>query len=103
LLEEAQAAEASRVSEGASEVLEDLLRLFKCEDDARNLARLHPAPQPENAGEAQASPHTTIWGPRTRATANGPRRGDLEGTLRYLMSLGPATEVEASASEAGAA
>jgi chromosome segregation ATPase len=101
LLEEAQAAEASRVSEGASEVLEDLLRLFKCEDDARALARLHLAPQPENAGEPER--HTTILGPLTRTTTGGPRRGDLEGALRYLASLGPATEVEASAGEAGAA
>jgi len=29
----------------------------------------------------------------TQRSEGGPRRGDIEGTLRYLVSLGPATEI----------
>ena len=92
LLAEAQQREASRVAEGAGQVLDDLLRLFEAEDDARNLARLHPPPTEENSSGPQG--HTTVWGPLTTQTiTNGPRRGDLESALRYLVSLGPASEV----------
>jgi hypothetical protein len=96
LLEEAQAAEGAKVAAGASEVLADLLRLYAVEDSARALARLHPpgGPQPENTGEAKAKSHTAIWGPLTQRSEGVPRRGDLEGALRYLASLGPATEID---------
>jgi hypothetical protein len=94
LLVEAQEEEGAKVAAGASEVLADLLALYKAEDASRGLARLHPpgGPQPENTGEAQA--HTAIWGPLTQRSEGAPRRGDLEGALRYLASLGPATEID---------
>jgi chromosome segregation ATPase len=94
LLAEAQAAEGEKVAEGASKVLEDLLRLFQAEDDIRAMRRIAPAPATlaENTGEAQNS--VTVWGNlTTRNVTGGPRRGDLEGTLRYLAGLGAATEV----------
>jgi hypothetical protein len=50
LLMEAQASEGERVAEGASQVLADLLRYFKAEDDMRALRRLVPAPAEENTG-----------------------------------------------------
>jgi len=91
LLVEAQQREGAKVAAGATAVLEDLLALYKAEDDARALARLHPTPVEENTGKP--APHTSIWGPMTQRSEGGPRRGDIEGTLRYLVSLGPATEI----------
>jgi chromosome segregation ATPase len=92
LLAGAQAAEGEKVAEAAATVLEDLLRFFKAEDDARALRRLVPAPTPENAGAPQKS--VTVWGPMTtNNVTGGPARGELEGTLRYLASLGAATVV----------
>jgi hypothetical protein len=101
LLSGARAAEAAKVSAGANEVLQWLLDLFKAEDDLRSLQRLHPAPVEENTDGPQG--HTVVFGPLTRVTTDGPRRGDLEGTLRYLVSLGPTTEVGEVEDEAGAA
>jgi hypothetical protein len=102
LLAEAQAAEGARVAAGASEVLDWLLNYFRVEDDMRSLARLHPPPTEENTSEPQSV--TTVWGNiNTQNVTGGPRRGDLESTLRYLMSLGPATEVGEVEDEAGAA
>ncbi len=87
LLAGAQAAEGEKVAEGAATVLEDLLRRFKAEDDARAMSRLIPAPAPENTGEPQRA--VTVWGPMTtQNVTGGPARGDLEGTLRYLAGLG---------------
>jgi hypothetical protein len=96
LLEEAQEEEREEVAVRASALLENLLRLYAVEDSSRALARLHPpgGPQPENTGEVQASPHTTILGPMTQRSEGAPRRGDLESALRYLGSLGPATEID---------
>jgi hypothetical protein len=92
LLMEAQASEGERVAEGASQVLADLLRYFKCEDDIRGLRRLVPAPVEENRGAAEQS--VTVWGNlTTRNITGGPPRGDLEGALRYLVSLGETTVV----------
>jgi hypothetical protein len=99
LLAEAQAVEGEKVAEGAVRVLEDLLRYFKAEDDARAMGRLVPAAAPENTGEPQRA--VTVWGSvTTQNVGGGPARGNLEGTLRYLASLGAATEVgeEAEAS-----
>jgi hypothetical protein len=99
LLAGAQAAEGEKVAEGAARVLEDLLRYFKAEDDARAMTRLVPAAAPENTGEPQRA--VTAWGSvTTQNVGGGPPRGNLEGTLRYLASLGAATEVgeEAEAS-----
>jgi hypothetical protein len=92
LLMEAQASEGERVAEGASQVLADLLRYFKAEDDMRALRRLVPAPAEENTGAPEQS--VTVWGNlTTRNITGGPARGDLEGTLRYLESLGETTVV----------
>lgn len=93
LLAQAQAAEGEKVAAGASKVLEDLLRYFKAEDDARAMTRLVPATAPENTGEPQKT--VTVWGSMTTQNVmGGPRRGDLEQALRYLVSLGGATVVE---------
>jgi DNA repair exonuclease SbcCD ATPase subunit len=101
LLAEAQASEGERVAEGASQVLADLLRYFQAEDDIRALRRLVPAPVEENVGAPART--TAVWGPMTtRTVTGGPPRGDLEGTLRYLESLGETTVVGED-SEAGAA
>jgi hypothetical protein len=98
---EAQASEGERVAGGASQVLADLLRYFKAEDDMRALGRLVPAPVEENRGAAEQS--VTVWGNlTTRNITGGPARGDLEATLRYLISLGETTVVGED-SEAGAA
>jgi DNA repair exonuclease SbcCD ATPase subunit len=87
LLMEAQKAEGEKVAGGAATVLEDLLRYFKAEDDLRALRRLVPAAAPENTGAPQKS--VTVWGNvTTQNFGGGPARGDLEGTLRYLASLG---------------
>jgi hypothetical protein len=92
LLAEAQEAEGARVAEGASQVLADLLRYFKAEDDIRALRRLVPAPAEENTGIPERT--TAVWGNlTTRNITGGPPRGDLEATLRYLESLGGATVV----------
>ena len=92
LLAGAQAAEGEKVAEGASRVLEDLLRFFRAEDDLRAMRRLVPAAAPENTGEPQRA--VTVWGPMTtQNVTGGPARGDLEGTLRYLASFGAATVV----------
>jgi hypothetical protein len=101
-LGEAHAAEGARVAAAASEALEALLAYHRAEDDARNLQRLHPAPAPENVGGPQNS--VTVWGAlTTRNYAGGPQRGDLEGTLQYLVSLGEATIVEAVEDDENAA
>ncbi len=92
LLAGAQAAEGEKVAEGASRVLEDLLRFFRAEDDLRAMRRLVPAPTPENTGGPEKS--VTVWGNvTTQNFGGGPARGDLEGTLRYLASFGAATVV----------
>jgi hypothetical protein len=92
LLMEAREAEGARVAEGASRVLEDLLVYFKAEDDIAAMRRLIPAPAEENTGAPERS--VAVWGSLTRRNiTGGPPRGDLEGTLRYLASLGPATVV----------
>jgi hypothetical protein len=93
LLEAAHAAEGQRVAAAASEALEALLAYHKAEDDARNLARLHPRPAAENTGGPEST--SVVWGAlTTRNYAGGPARGDLEGTLQYLISLGAPTIVE---------
>jgi hypothetical protein len=108
LLAEAHASEGQKVAEGASKVLEDLYRYFQAEDAARQMRRLVPAPAAleENTSEAQAGRTVTVWGNLTTQNfAGGPARGSLEGTLRYLCSLGEAAAVvgEGAESEAGAA
>ncbi len=105
MLAEAQAAEGASVAEGAERALADLLRYFKCEDDARGMRRLIPAPGDpaleENTGEPQKS--VTVWGTlTTQNVTGGPPRGNLEGALRYLASLGSATTVVGEDAEASA-
>jgi hypothetical protein len=101
LLAVAQAAEGEKVAEGASRVLEDLLRYFRAEDDARALRRLVPAPAPENTSGPEKS--VTVWGNvTTQNFGGGPARGSLEGTLRYLASLGAGTVVAGEDAEGAA-
>jgi hypothetical protein len=98
LLGEAHAAEGQRVAAAASEALAALAAYHGAEDDARNLARLHPAPAEENVGSPENV--SVVWGAlTTQNLTGGPRRGDLESTLQYLISLGGATIVEAGAEE----
>jgi hypothetical protein len=81
-----------RVAEGARQVLADLLRYFKAEDDIRAMRRLVPAPVQENTGAPERS--VAVWGNlTTRNITGGPARGDLEATLRYLEILGETTVV----------
>jgi hypothetical protein len=94
LLAGAHAAEGQRVAAAAGEALAALLAYHAAEDEARNLQRLHPPAALENTSGPQSA--VTIWGPQTtQNVAGGPRRGDLEGTLQYLVSLGAPTIVEA--------
>jgi len=94
LLQQAHAREGEKVAAAASEALESLLAYHRAEDDARNLARLHPRPAAENVGSPESV--SVVWGAlTTRNYAGGPQRGDLEGTLQYLISLGAGTVVGA--------
>jgi hypothetical protein len=94
LLEAAHAAEGQRVAAAASEALDALLAYHRAEDAARDLARRHPAPAAENVGGPESV--SVVWGHvNTRNFTGGPNRGDLEGTLQYLISLGAPTIVEA--------
>jgi hypothetical protein len=98
LLGAAHATEGVRVAAAAEAALAALAAYHKAEDDARNLARLHPRPAAENTGGPEST--SVVWGAlTTRNYAGGPNRGDLEGTLQYLISLGGATIVEAGAEE----
>jgi hypothetical protein len=98
LLQQAHAREGEKVAAAASEALVALAAYHGAEDSARNLQRLHPAPLPENVGPPESV--SVVWGAlSTRNYAGGPQRGDLEGTLQYLISLGGATIVEAGAEE----
>jgi hypothetical protein len=61
-----------------------------------------PEPVSENTGEPEKV--TVVWGNlTTRNITGGPARGDLEATLRYLVSLGPATEIGGSEASPGSA
>jgi hypothetical protein len=99
-LGEAHASEGEKIAAAATEALAALLRYFRAEDDARNLARLHPRPALENSGGPESV--SVVWGSLTTANATGgPSRGSLEGTLQYLVSLGTPTIVEAGAEGEG--
>ncbi len=93
LLQRAHGEHGERVAAAATEALEALLALFRCEDDARGLQRLHPAPQEENRGGPQSM--VTVWGALTTQNVGGVNRGALEGTLRQLVAMGAPTVVEA--------
>jgi hypothetical protein len=98
LLGEAHSAEGERVAAAAEAALAALTAYHRAEDDARNLQRLHPVPQEENWGSPEST--SVVWGAlTTRNYAGGPARGDLEGTLQYLVSLGAPTVIEAGAEE----
>jgi hypothetical protein len=97
LLAEAHALEGERVAEAAESALQGLLRRFEAEDAARNLQRLHPAPQPENVGGPESV--SVVWGSLTTNNLGGENRGALEGTLRQLIALGEATVVEGGAED----
>jgi hypothetical protein len=97
-LEAAHAAEGERVAAAASEALAALAAYHGAEDAARNLQRLHPAPALENSGGPESV--SVVWGAlTTRNFTGGPQRGDLEGTLQYLVSLGAPTVIEAGAED----
>ncbi len=91
-LEAAHATEGERVSAAAEAALTALTAYHRAEDDARNLQRLHPAPAAENSGGPESV--SVVWGNLTTRNVGGVNRGDLEGTLQYLISLGGATIVE---------
>jgi hypothetical protein len=61
LLAQAQEAEGEKVAEGASKMLEDLLRYFQAEEDARAMRRLIPEPVEENTGEPERA--VAVWVP----------------------------------------
>ncbi len=93
LLQRAHGDHGERVAAAATVALEALTAYHGAEDAARNLQRLHPAPAAENSGGPESV--SVVWGAlTTRNYAGGPQRGDLEGTLRYLISLGAPTIVE---------
>ena len=99
LLQRAHALEGERVAAAATEALAALLALFKSGDDARGLARLHPAPQEENRGGPESV--SVVWGNlTTNNVGGGPSRGSLEGTLQYLISMGAPTIVEGGGEDA---
>ena len=94
LLQRAHGDHGERVAAAATVALEALTAYHGAEDAARNLQRLHPAPQPENTSGPEST--SVVWGAlTTRNYAGGPQRGELEGTLRYLVSLGAGTVVGA--------
>jgi len=98
LLGEAHESEGARVAEAASEALAALLAYHKAEDDARDLARRHPAPALENSGGPESV--SVVWGALTTQNVTGaPPRGTLEATLQYLISMGAPTIVEGGAEE----
>jgi hypothetical protein len=78
--------------EGAQRELEDLERRLTLAGSDRSL-RLVPATAPENTGEPQKAV-TVLGNLTTQNVTGGPRRGDLEQALRYLVSLGEPTVVE---------
>jgi hypothetical protein len=93
LLQRAHGDHGERVAAAATVALEALTAYHGAEDAARNLQRLHPAPQPENTSGPEST--SVVWGAlTTRNYVGGPQRGDLEGTLQYLISLGAPTIVE---------
>ncbi len=99
LLSAAHAAEGERVAAAAGDALAALAAYHGAEDAARNLQRLHPAPAAENVGGPESV--SVVWGAlTTRNYAGGPQRGDLEGTLQYLISLGAPTIVEGGGEDA---
>jgi hypothetical protein len=99
LLAEAHASEGQLVAEAAEAALEALLRRFGAEDAARDLQRRHPAPALENSGGPESV--SVVWGAlTTQNLTGGPPRGTLEGTLRYLISLGAPTIVEGGGEDA---
>ncbi len=99
LLSQAHGEHGERVAAAAEEALESLLALFRCEDDARGLQRLHPAPQEENRGGPQSM--VTVWGALTTQNVGGVNRGALEGTLRQLVAMGAPTVVGAVEDDEG--
>ncbi len=97
LLQRAHGDHGERVAAAATQALEALLALFRCEDDARGLQRLHPAPAQENVGGPESV--SVVWGALTTQNLGGVNRGALEGTLRQLISLGAPTLIEAGAED----
>jgi hypothetical protein len=97
LLQRAHGDHGERVAAAATQALEALLALFRCEDAARDLARRHPAPALENSGGPESV--SVVWGNLTTVNVGGVNRGALEGTLRQLISMGAPTLIEAGAED----
>jgi hypothetical protein len=94
LLSQAHGEHGERVAAAATQALAALLDYHRSEDAARDLQRLHPAPAAENTGGPESV--SVVFGHvNTRNFTGGPQRGDLEATLRYLISLGAPTIVGA--------
>jgi archaellum component FlaC len=96
---------AQEVREGAEQALEHLLRIFECEDDAREIGRLAPVQEPAIPYTEEMGV-TNLWGStltrQSISSASSPTsRGNLQETLTYLQSLaGPDEETVVGPSEA---
>jgi hypothetical protein len=93
LLEREHTDAGNTVSRPAAQTLEALLQMYRAEDEARQLRRTHPEPQPINYSDPSST--TVILHAPTMGELQGQRRGDIEGTLRLLQSYGQATEIGA--------
>jgi hypothetical protein len=107
LLAEQHKETGNKIAQLAGELLQELLLLYKTEDDGRALER-QTAPPPEvNTGDPASV--TTMIGTLTTHNMGGPRRGDIEGVLRLLQTygeaavVGEATSTEGDGEEQGAA
>jgi hypothetical protein len=78
--------------------------MYEVEDQGRQLARMYPEPSEAQEMPAQEGTSlTTIWGLMTTQNfAGGPMRGDVQGVLEYLRSLGEDTVVPPSQDEGAA-
>jgi hypothetical protein len=85
LLDVAQRREAAKVAEGAKQLLADLGRYYKCEEDVKAMRPM--LPQPERNQEAQALTSIYMGLQTTQNVMAGPERGEIEQTLAYLAGL----------------
>jgi len=97
LLAEQHRRTGNSIARLAGELLQELLLLYKTEDDGRALER-QSAPPPEiNTGDPASI--TAIVGIHTTQNTPGLRRGDIEGVLRILQTYGEAAEIGPLADE----
>jgi hypothetical protein len=96
LLVEERDQQARRVAEAARQALDSLLAMFAVEDEGRGVERQFATPQPAIPPATEYSGAALIMGPLTTQNITGssaPRRGELQSTLEYLISLGSETVV----------